>query len=470
MHANAMTRPGDSVLIGVSGGADSLALLCFLNSHKQELGISIGCAHLNHGIREEAEHDCETVKKLCRKLDVPFYSGKTDVALYARETSLTLEEAGRELRYRYFGVLCRQHGFNRLALAHHLDDQAETILFRLARGTGLKGACGILPVTRHSDITMIRPFLDVRKNEILEWFKNWHIDFCEDSTNADLYYSRNRIRSQVLPSLEEACPGAGRNIGRFAENLQDTRELLEEVLEPEIRKYIRVAEDGVLVEKAAFTDKSSMTRLRGFRAELLRTACREAGIRKDLSRQHVQAILDLFESGKAGEISLPRGFKAYSESGRFSIRQPDDRTALETLELEVPEQWMNGYYREYQSNGGKIIVCDDIGAAAADQEDFRREGRSKKGCRTVVDYDNITDSLNLRSRQSGDYIKIDGETRKKKLSRFFIDKKVPRTRRDRIPLLADGHEILWIPGLFKKRQTEKTDRKLNIILEGYEYE
>ena len=465
-----MILPGDSVLVGVSGGADSLALLFFLYLHREELGISIACAHLNHNIRGEAEEDRQLTRNFCEQYEIPFFSGTADAAAYAAAAGMTVEEAGRELRYRYFSALTRGHGFSKLALAHHLDDQAETVLFRMARGTGIYGASGIAPVTKNRKMTVIRPFLNVHKEEILKWAGYHKIRYCEDQTNYDLSYSRNRIRGTVLPELERAFPGAGANIGRFAENAADTVRLLDYFLEPELKGLIHQEKDLTVIDGEPFQADEGLWAQSGFRAELIRRACRTAGIRRDLSRNHVQKIMKLFGSPGGGYINLPGGFQARSESGRLSIAAAEDINAEEKIgpyEISLPAEWDSEYYREYK-------ITEDHMMLAVSARPFPQDvAQAKKDYRTTLYYDNITDSLNLRNRAPGDYLFLGSNGGRKKLSRFFIDRKVPRSERGKIPVLAKGSEILWIPGMFRIIDRNAADGNSNIQtyyfkLEGYE--
>jgi tRNA(Ile)-lysidine synthase len=188
IHENDLITAGDHVLIGVSGGADSLALLHFLDRFKKTLKIELGAAHLNHCLRgDAADHDQALVKDYCQTHKIPFFSARRDVKKMAAEQKISLEEAGRLARYTFFEKVCQDQGYNRIALGHHLDDQAETILMRLIRGTGIKGISGI-----RSNQSVIRPFLSTSKQEILDYCEARGLIFCQDESNFSNVYTRNQ--------------------------------------------------------------------------------------------------------------------------------------------------------------------------------------------------------------------------------------------------------------------------------------
>ena len=215
---NDMLALGDKVVVGVSGGADSTALLEILDSLKEEYGLSIYVVHINHGIRKEAGEDAEFVRMLCEKKSLPFYLFCEDIPAMAKREGLSEEEAGRSFRYQCFYKVMRENGAHKLAVAHHMDDQAETVLFHLVRGTDLAGAAGIQPVSVLSDSRniIIRPLLNVRGAEIRSWLTAQGIHWQEDATNNDDNYSRNRIRNRVMSDLTVINDRASEHISEFA--------------------------------------------------------------------------------------------------------------------------------------------------------------------------------------------------------------------------------------------------------------
>ncbi len=210
IRRNRLFSPGDRVIVALSGGADSVCLLVVLNELKEVLGLELKAVHVHHGLRgKEADRDSDYAGKLSETLGVPFACVRVDAALYAREHGMSVEEAGRHLRYQIFEKELLGFSGTKIAVAHHRDDQAETILYNLFRGTGLKGLGGMRPVRDK----IVRPLLSVGREEILAYLAEKGISYCEDSTNAQTDYVRNRIRSRILPEIrEQVNRRAGENI------------------------------------------------------------------------------------------------------------------------------------------------------------------------------------------------------------------------------------------------------------------
>ena len=219
--ANQLIRPGDGVVVGLSGGPDSVFLLYALYTLQGRMGFTLRAVHVHHGIRgAEADRDEAFSEKLCAKLDIPFQAVHVAAPAYAAQHGLSLEEAARILRYEALEAARQQLGQTRaawIAVAHHLDDQAETVLHNLVRGAGLRGLAGMENRRNH----VIRPLLSIKREDILKWLKQYDIPYVTDSTNADLHYTRNRIRSTVLPELREINPEASAHIAHSAALLRE---------------------------------------------------------------------------------------------------------------------------------------------------------------------------------------------------------------------------------------------------------
>ena len=219
--ANQLIRPGDGVVVGLSGGPDSVFLLYALHTLQPRMGFTLWAVHVHHGIRgAEADRDEAFSEKLCAKLDIPFQAVHVAAPAYAAQHGLSLEEAARILRYEALEAARQQLGQTRaawIAVAHHLDDQAETVLHNLVRGAGLRGLAGMENRRNH----VIRPLLSIKREDILKWLKQYDIPYVTDSTNADPHYTRNRIRSTVLPELREINPEASAHIAHSAALLRE---------------------------------------------------------------------------------------------------------------------------------------------------------------------------------------------------------------------------------------------------------
>ncbi|MGL6293654.1 tRNA lysidine(34) synthetase TilS, partial [Eubacterium aggregans] len=238
-----MIKAGDSVLVGVSGGADSLALLHFLSQSREDLGIRLGVAHLHHGMRGRvADGDAAFVEAICHSLDVPFCGGFVDVPALAGEDKVGVEVAGRQARYAFFREIMDKKGFTRLATAHHLDDHAETVLMRLIRGTGMVGAAGIPAV----DGQKIRPFLCVTREEIEAYCKVYRLDYRHDCTNDDYSMTRNRLRHDIIPQLKAINPQVAKHLAVFAEEALDYEAVVEDQVALWGSQHFVIGTDGWL--------------------------------------------------------------------------------------------------------------------------------------------------------------------------------------------------------------------------------
>ncbi|MBR0025562.1 MAG: tRNA lysidine(34) synthetase TilS, partial [Clostridia bacterium] len=276
LSRNDLIHPGEHVLIGLSGGADSVALLRVLLDLSEELSLKITAAHFHHGIRgEEADGDEAFAKELCGKWNVPCYAERADIPALAKEQKMPLEQAAREARYAFLRRIKAECGASVIAVAHHLQDQAESVLMHLIRGSGLTGLCGMRP--KSGDI--IRPLLCVEKSELLAYLKERGIPFRTDSTNLEANTTRNRLRLDVMPYLKEHLnPKADAAIASTAEILQQEEDLLMSLAKDALARARRG--DGYL--RKALLDEPLPLRMRALRLMLT-----EHGIRFDIERKHL---------------------------------------------------------------------------------------------------------------------------------------------------------------------------------------
>lgn len=433
-----MLQNGDKVIVGISGGADSVCLLFMLLELKKEMDISIVAVHVHHGLREgSADADEAYVRELCERQQIRLFVCHEDVKAYAQQQKLTVEEAGRNIRRIRFEETLRACGGNKIALAHHQNDNAETLLWNLCRGCGLRGAGGIAP----AEGDYIRPLLCLERREIEVYLADRGISYCIDETNLEDTYTRNRIRSQVIPYLEaEINPRAVQHMSDTMEQLR----LLGEYVEHEVSVYARKCIDyerksgkRVLVKKEEFMKTPEVMRSYMLH-ELL---CRIAGRRKDIEQIHVKTLGELFDHQVGREISLPYSITA----GR----------CYEGIEL---------YRKETGSEEEPVGMSVRVFEKTSDMQAFPKKTYTK-----WFDYDIIKNTVKLRHKEPGDWIVIDRSGRKQKLKQYFINEKIPREDREKIWLVADGQEILWIVGYRQSQKyqvTEKTSRILEIEICG----
>jgi len=457
-----LLEAGDRVLAAVSGGADSVCLLLVLFSWAKGRAVSLRAMHVNHGLRgAEADRDEAFVRDLCGRLGVPFFAVRRDMAGYARERGLSEEEAGRILRYEALEACARdweqeQPGRPvKIATAHHRDDNAETILHNLLRGSGLKGLSGI-PVCQGR---RIRPLLCVGREEIRDFLRGHGMGWCEDSTNDSGDYTRNRIRLELLPYMtEQINAGAVEHILQAGKLFAQADRYLERQAEElfashgfyEEQKGRRRA--GISLEAFAGADPVIASYL--VRLLLERTAPGQ----RDLTARHVQMIGELAGRPSGSRMDLPGGLCARRDYGFLSVEGGD---------LPAPE-WAacRDFVLPAPKEGAKVEGNLKIEAF------YRRKQQEipKNQYTKWFDYDKIKGALSLRSMEEGDFLSIKGGGRKM-LNRFMIDEKIPRPQRERIPLLAEGSHVLWVVGYRISEYykiTEETQTILQVVWNGGE--
>ena len=492
MRNKHMTDRGDGVLAAVSGGADSVCLLLLLNRLAAELGIRVFAFHMNHGIRgEEADRDEQFVGELCKQLEIPLTVVHEKVETYAEEHGLSGEEAGRILRYRHLEETAERYQCTKIAVAHHEDDDAETVLLNLFRGSGLAGLSGIRPVRGK----IIRPLLCVSRKEIEEYLKEQGFSWCEDSTNRENDYTRNKIRNELLPWVRE-------NINsRAAEHILAASELAaqadvyfemeaERILEESCSKRREEAkqptsqnvgeadgkesgtgQDLKVAENAMKMYTKISTNLFDSQPEILKTyiircmVLNAAGKAKDITERHIRAVMKLTGPGGGHSVNLPYGLQAVRGYETLKIVQGQERRIA--VESSDPGQkWENeGSFEKEIRLRTDLDETFRIGPASIHlhASSRKKEPEIPKNQYTKwFDYDKINVGLSIRYRQNGDYLTLSGGG-KKKLRRFMIDEKIPEDERDRIPVLADGDHVLWVIGYRISDYYKITDETEHIL-------
>ena len=435
-----MLQKEDSVIAGISGGADSVCLLFMLLKLQKELGFALMAVHVNHGIRgAEAERDEAYVKRLCRQWNVRLKVYRENVPAYAKEHGMTEEEAGRDIRRTCFCKVLKEWGGTKIALAHHENDNVETLLWNLCRGTGIRGLGGIAPV---NDV-WIRPLLCVKRREIESYLKKRGISYCTDTTNADRRYMRNRIRMDVIPYLED-CVNT-ESVSHMGKTMERMYELEQYILE-EVGQYKESCtgwkNGGRIIRQTEYTKIPKALRDNVLH-EIL---CETAGRRKDIEEVHVQMLRDLFTKQVGKRIDLPYGVTAIRtyEGVRFEKNIPEASYAGDENELFS--------IRVFDREPGNVTFPEKIYTK-------------------WFDYDIIKNTVKIRHRIAGDSIVINRYGGRKKLKQYFTDQKVSQEDRDKIWIAADGDEVLWIVGYRQSQKyqiTEKTTKILEIQYYGGE--
>lgn len=443
-----MAEEGDRILAAVSGGADSLCLLMVLQELQEEKGYGLCVAHVEHGIRgEESQRDASFVESYCKSQGIPCKVYHCQAADYAREHRMTLEEGARALRYGFFLQAAEAFGANKIAVAHNQNDCAETVLFRLARGSGLRGLQGILPVREAADLAsgngqaIIRPLLCVERKEIEVYLKERGQEYCIDRTNREMDYARNRIRHQALPVLEEVNSRAVAHLGKAAFAVAEALEVVDGLVREAEGKYVRAQGKGIFISQEVLAEK------RLIRTSLLHNALAKAAERsQDLSEAHIRQMSELLEKQVGRELCLPYNIKAkrvyggilvakrQKENTAFQQQMPPCRGAQPEPTVLLPQGVL-----ELPAFGYRI--CTKIIESSPDFEKIPKKMYTK-----WLDYDKIKGIMQLRTRQARDFFIISSDGKRKKLKNYLIDEKIPKQERDRILLLVDEAHVLWAIG------------------------
>ncbi len=401
-----MLSRGDKVLCAVSGGADSVCMLHILLETSQKCGFQVEAAHFNHMLRgEESDRDESFVRRMCAGLNVPFYAGRGDVKSWAAERGMGLEEAARHLRYDFLLETAEKAGAGKIATAHTADDNAETVIMRLARGTGLKGLCGIPPVRGK----LIRPILCMTRAQVEEYLRERGLEHVEDSTNSEDFCTRNRVRHFVMPVLKEINPGASEAVSFMTELLREDLSFLE----GEAERFM-----------AAFPgNKLPVKELLGLPEPVLKRVI-IGKARENLNKVHVDRILLLLRgSDPSAEADVP-GMRVRREYG-WVIFGGGEKKTFSPVTLGI----------------GEKAVIDGLDLEISVQEE--KSGKIYNSLNTFFfNYDNICGKITVRPRKTGDAIKTPGGT--KTLKKLFIEKKIPAAERERIPVIADSEKLLGV--------------------------
>ena len=440
-----MVSPGDCVLAGVSGGADSVCLLLVLLELQKQVDFSLEVIHVEHGIRgEESRQDAVFVQNLCRQHQILCHEVSVDVPAYCTQTGLGMEEAARILRYQAFSTLALQKGA-KIALAHHMEDNAETILFQMVRGSSLTGLCGMQPVREDENgVCYIRPLLFFHRDEIEKFLENQKMDWRVDSTNAELEYSRNFIRGRVIPELERINTQAVAHMNQTALHLSEVKEYLDFEAEKAWDRLVRMETNLELNTKGILELHPVLQRELAYRAIVT-----TAGRKKDITATHVNDLLSLCEGQSGKRISLPYGIVAWKsfETVSMAVEQNDESVNEEFEAIyEVSEEQLKSLLEKKEECELAIGAGGEVVRFRIFQADEKSTEIPRKTYTKWFDYDKIEKGFCIRTRRSGDYFISDEAGHRKKLKTYFIDEKIPVEERGKRWLLAQGNEVFWLIG------------------------
>lgn len=432
-----MLEPGGRVVAGVSGGADSMCLLHFLCILRKDWNLTVIAAHVNHGLRgEEAKRDEEFVQSWCEEHGITFEVLHADVGALARERGQGTEACGRDVRYRFFSGLAEKYGAQ-VATAHTASDNAETVLFHLIRGTGMRGLGGIKPVRGN----IIRPLIEMTREEVEACCRENQVPYLTDSTNLSDDYTRNRLRHHLVPLCKEINPGFEKGVLRLSETLsQDEVYFMEQA---------KNALDNARLENGTYSSHS----LAELPAPILSRAvllCAQAFSCRCLEQKHIKAVCNAISEG-SGACDLPCGLYAAVSQGMFRIVQKEK--SAEKWEIPLADAVSLTKYTKKLS----VSICSKM-------EYDKKTKFNKKLLNNSMDYAIISKHPVFRTRREGDTFSPRGKNGTKTVKKLFNEYKIPREQRGKILLLAQGSEVLWIDGLGVSRHAAVSDKTQRVLI------
>ena len=441
------------MLIGVSGGVDSVVLLHMLSHLQERLGIRLHVAHLNHQFRgTEAERDAEFVRRLAGELAAECTVESVDVPAFMREANLSPQDAARQCRYRFFQTLAGRLGAEKIATAHQADDQAETVLLGLLRGVGLRGLGGIRPVLEGR---IIRPLLSSSRAQIERFARQRKLSYVTDSSNLSRKYLRNAIRLDLLPFLQQQfTPAIFKRLTSYAQIFQEDAFFIDKIASRRYTQICQVRDSEIDFDLDLFRREDTT-----IQRELIYKGFEElSGSRHRLETLHVRAVVELFAQ-KSGEktLSLPDdiiALRSYSKGrlGRGPAHAEVSFGGREVL-VNVPGT---------THCGNVMLETEALEMQEVELARFLITARQSPYCQ-YIDYEKLSFPLYLRFRQPGDAFRPLGMQGKKSLKKFFIDRKVPRHKRHIIPIIVDKEGIVWVSG-HSIDERVKLSTKTNTIL------
>ena len=428
---------GASVTVGVSGGPDSLAMLDMLHKISSKTRLTLNVAHLNHGIRgKKSEEDGEFVKKFCEALNIPCFIQTRDIPKIAKSESLSLETAARMERHRFLWEISDKCGASAIALGHTLDDQVESILMHLIRGSGLDGLKGMELMSDRTlagkKLTIFRPLLSISRDAILNYCREQALNPRTDSTNSSLEFTRNSVRLKLIPILESYNPSVKKNLFRFSQIIAEDVKFLEKASEDAWNLCVSNNNGILIIDTELFNDFPGALAYR-----ILRRAIRVVkGSPDNISQTHLKSTLALAVSKNCNSINLPEQITARKMYNKLLIHKSGEiLTDLPSIHFES----------RVSAPGITTIpgwqIETSVDTAPADYV----ENKMELGGHAWLDLD-IKDNLSVRKRSPGDIFHPTGMKNTKKIQDFMTDRKIPKDLRDRIPLLVGDNGIAWIVG------------------------
>ncbi|MCH5185784.1 MAG: tRNA lysidine(34) synthetase TilS [Oscillospiraceae bacterium] len=428
IEKHGLISKNDKILVGLSGGADSVSLLHILHSLSGMYGITVYAAHINHNMRPTAERDMEYSRLLCKRLGIEFFCHSADVSGFAEKNGLSSEEAGRRIRYDFFDKVCRENKIDKTATAHNLNDNAETIFMNFIRGSGTSGLKGI-PYRRGN---IIRPILDLTREQTEEYCRANSLEFMTDETNRERLYTRNKIRLDLIPYIEKNInENFIRRIAGNSDIISDEDDFMDEIAGDVFNKVFSREKDRC-GNNVFILDTSKLVSCRKavLRRVFLIYFCKIYDTDKHMERRFIDSAIMLMNGQSGRSLDLPGNIVLSNEYG--TLRAYINKSS----EFNMPE-----IVKTYNVPAGKT---------SAENIFIRPE---------------FADTLSVRAKKDGDYFYPEGMEGRKKLKKLFSDLKIPVSKRSAVPIVVSGDEIVWIAGIRADRRFVALPGEISVKLE-----
>lgn len=433
-----LIEKGDRIVVALSGGADSAALLYSLLALKEKLSLTVYACHINHLLRgEESFRDESFVKKLCKKNSVELFLLRCDINKLASEKQIGSEECGRQVRYDFLQENAKRLGA-KIATAHTSTDSMETVIMNMSRGCGVKGAKGIPPKRGN----IIRPLILATRRDTENYCISNNIPYVNDSTNEERIYTRNKVRLDIIPVLREINPSIEQAFTRFSRNMYELDYFID-----------KMAEDAIASSKVlgGYSCEKLLTLPKPVLSRAVEIICNNVG--GELESIHIELIERAIEKGRS--VSVKNGFEADARQGIFRVyRTENDKISEYSSEFPVIV-------------GETIIICNkNVNAKLMNVEDFNKQFKIDKNIFQIsLDYDTISDTAVFRSRRSGDLMSPKGRKLTKPLRKLMSEMKLPAEKRDSLVILADNNNVIWAEGIgtAEKHTVSPTTKRVLVI-------
>lgn len=437
---NKLLNRNDIIVIACSGGPDSMCLLHVLNTLKAKLNLTIICAHINHGLRQESKSEAKFVEEYCLSNNLIFEYKKID----KYKNNKFSEQEAREKRYLFFDEVIHKYNAKYLMTAHHGDDLIETVLMRIVRGSNLKGYAGITKVSKNENYSIIRPLLNSNKEEILKYLKENNIDYVLDKSNTDEKYTRNRYRKHMLPMLKKEDDRVHLKFLKYSEELDRCRQYINKLIQEKTKDIC--VENYIVINKLLEEDEYLQEKIIEYIIE---------NIQKEqilnINDKQFKGIMNIIKSKNNKQINLANGFIARKSYNRLYIEKLAKETNIKDY--------------SYVFNDKLILL---------DKYVFEKVSSTREKNNFVIRLNSKEISLPLiiRNKQPGDKMSIKNLTGSQKIKNIFINSKLDVKKRDEYPIVTDSNNtIIWVPGIKKSIFDKEINEKYDIIIKyGGKYE